>query len=178
MKWVAVLVLVSACVADVGTDHVPPQNPIPPSGEDLGSGSGAGGSQTELTATGYLTEIAMIYCDQAFACRATYPFDSATVEASWAGSVSACVARLQTGWGSDQIELEIAKGRIDFDGTAAVDCLGGVAFGACDKQWTDGIQWAESCYHVMNGNVQPGGSCDSVYACASGTCDLTQHVCM
>lgn len=177
MKWVAILVLATACVADVGNDPVPPNNPTPP-GSGSGSGSGAGGSQTELTATAYLTAIAMIYCDQAFTCRATYPYDAATFQASWTDAVDTCVASLQAAWGGSQIELEIAKGRIDFDGTAALDCLAGVAFGSCDKQWTDGIQWADSCYHVMNGNVQPGGSCDSVYACASGTCDVAQHVCM
>ena len=180
MRLVGILVLVGGCVADVG-DPTPPSNPIPPGGnqgEGSGSGEGDSGSQTEINATEYLTEIAMIQCEQAFGCRATYPNDAATFEASWKTSVETCVANLQIAWRSNAIEGEIAKGRIDFDGTAAVSCLGGVAFGSCDTHWTSGIQWAQSCYSVLKGGVQLGGSCDSLYSCESYNCDLVEHKCI
>lgn len=177
MKWVVGIAVLAGCVADV-PDRAPPPNPVPP-GEDPGTDQEQDqGNQTNVTATGYLTQIAMIHCEMAFSCRATYPNDSATFLAVWQASVDACVANLQAAWGSNQIEAEIAKGRIDFDGTAAVQCLAGVAFGACTTHWIDGIQWAESCYNVMVGNVPVGGSCDSLYACQSSDCDLTQHVCI
>jgi hypothetical protein len=181
VRLVGILMLVGGCVADVG-DPAPPSNPIPPGGGQQGQGSdednGESGSQSEVSATDYLTEIAMIQCEQAFSCRATYPNDAAAFEASWKTSVAACVANLQIAWGSNQIETEIAKGRIDFDGTAAVSCLGGVAFGSCDTHWTSGIQWAPSCYSVMNGNVQVGGNCDSLYSCTSYNCDLVEQRCI
>jgi len=176
LRLVGIVVLVAGCVPDVGNDPVPPPNPIPPGAE--GEGSGDPSSQTQVTATGYLTQIAMIQCEQAFSCRATYPSDGVTFQDTWSTSVAACVAMLQAAWGTNLIESEIAKGRIEFDGTAAIDCLAGVAFGSCDTQWTSGIQWADSCYDVMNGNVTVGGSCDSVYACSSYNCDAVQHQCI
>ncbi len=178
-RLVGIVMLVGACVADVG-DPTPPSNPIPP-GQGAGSGEEEdeqSGSQTEITATAYLTEIAMIQCEQAFSCRATYPNDAATFDASYKTSIQACVANLQEAWGSNRIEMEIAKGRIVFDGTAAVSCLGGVAFGSCDTHWTSGIQWAPSCYSVMNGNVQVGGNCESLYSCASYNCDVAEQRCI
>lgn len=175
MKWLGLLVLVG-CVADVPGGKLPPPNPIPPS--DPAEDEEPAGSQTQVTATGYLTEIATIHCEQAFGCRATYPNDAATFEASWTTSAPECVAMLHEAWATGSIESEIAKGRIDFDGMAAVDCLGGIAFPACDMYWTTGIQWAESCYSVMTGNVAIGDSCDSRYACESYDCDLTTRRCI
>lgn len=173
------LLLLTGCVADVVGVELPPPNPIPPSGAQ-GSGAEDTGptSQTQITATDYLARIATIHCSQAFDCRSTYPNDAATFEATWKTSVAECVTNLQTAWGSGVLESEIAKGRIDYDGTAAVDCLGGVAFASCDTHWTDGIQWAQSCYSVMVGNVAAGGNCESLYSCQSFSCDATTRSCL
>jgi len=180
MKWALGMTVLLGCVADV-PEPVSPPNPIPPD-EHRDDGAGGGGeaptSQTDVTATGYLKAIANVHCVQAFACRATYPGDSAAFEASWQDSVADCAANLEVAWGVPTIETEIAKGRIDYDGTAAVQCLAGVAFAGCNTHWTDGIQWAESCYDVMVGNVPTGASCDSLYSCQSYDCDTTQHVCL
>lgn len=179
-RFVGILVLVG-CVGEAPPEQAPPANPAPPGGGDVretGEDDDDPGMQTAVNATGYLTQIATIHCQQAFNCRATYPNDAATFDATWTTSVASCVAMLQDAWAVGTIETEIAKGRIDFDGTAAVDCLAGVAFGACDTHWTDGIQWAESCYSVMVGNVPTGGSCDSLYACQSYECDETTRTCL
>jgi hypothetical protein len=178
MRLVAVMLL-AGCVADVSGIELPPPNPIPPAGSEGEDAEEEGpGSQTQVTATGYLTQIAMIHCEQAFSCRSTYPNDAATFEATWKTSVTECVTNLQVAWGAGVLETEMAKGRIQYDGTAAVDCLGGVAFAACDTHWTDGIQWAQSCYSVMVGNVPTGGNCESLYSCQSFSCDTTAHVCL
>ena len=180
MKWALGMLVLAGCVGEAPPDLPPPPNPTPPSGE-RGSGSGGSGdpnNQSTVTATGYLTQIAMHHCQQAFDCRATYPNDAATFEATWTTSVSDCVAMLLDAWGGNTIEEEIAKGRIDYDGGAAVDCLAGIAFSACDMHWTNGIQWAESCYSVMVGNVETGGSCESLYACQSYSCDSATRRCL
>jgi hypothetical protein len=181
MKRFAGLLVLVGCVGEAPPEPAPPV-PAPAGGaRETGSGEGEDDGpdmQTAVDATGYLTRIATIHCQQAFNCRATYPNDSATFDATWTTGLASCVSMLQQAWGVGTIETEIAKGRIDFDGTAAVDCLSGVAFGACDTHWTTGIQWAESCYSVMVGNVPSGGSCESLYACQSYECDATTRTCL
>jgi hypothetical protein len=158
-----------------------PLGPAPTGGTGdgtAGNGGGSAGGQSAVNATGYLEKIAQIQCSEAFSCRSTYPGEAADFEATWSTSVDACVTSLQVAWGSNTIETEIAKGRIDFDGTAALNCLNAVTFSSCDTQWTEGIQWAESCYHVLVGTVPNGGNCESVYACSSFNCDMAQHTCI
>ena len=172
-----VVVFALGCAACVGEAPGDP-NPVPAVGSGGGSGGSGQSGQTSVTATRYLEDIATLQCAEAFSCRSTYPGDAASFEAVWQTSVETCVSNLLVAWNANSIETEIAKGRIDFDGTAAVDCLNGVAFGSCDQHWTNGIQWVESCYHVMVGNVAAGGTCDSVYACESSTCDTAEHRCI
>jgi hypothetical protein len=172
MRLVGLFVLVAACVADVGgTSQTSEDEP--------NNGSGSGGTeQTTITPLGYLEEIARIHCEQAFACRASFPADLGyTFEAQWGTSATQCQADLLLAWSASAIESEIAKGRAEFDGAAARDCLAGVAFGACTEYWMRGIEWAESCYHVIVGKVGSGGACDMDYACTSSWCDLTTHTC-
>lgn len=157
----------------------------PPSGSDVAAdepddetGSGSGDSQSSISPTGYLERIAHIHCQQAFGCRSNYPDGEMVFESTWGTTVPACTAQLLGAWDPAAIETEIAKGRIMFDGTAAIACLGAVAFGTCDEHWERGIQWAEPCYHVLVGTVVTGETCISDYACASRTCDLAERRCL
>ena len=169
---------VGACVADVGGTHQESQNENPAGGGD-GSGSGNGSSSTTTTPTGYLTQIAGIYCTESFTCQADFPPDRGyTFEAQWGASEDACVQQLLAAWNPAAIETEIAKGRAMYDGAAGVECLQGVTFGTCADYWASGIHWADACYHVIIGLVQAGGACDNIYACASQSCDMTTHLCM
>lgn len=180
MKVLAGLLVLSGCVADVAGGHVGPPMPAP-AGERQGQEEPQdeeSSSQNTVTASGYLEQIAMIQCAEAFTCRSTYPGEAAGFEAVWKASVPACVANLIVAWNANAIETEIAKGRINFDGTAAVSCLSGVAFGTCDAHWTEGIQWAQACYSVMVGRVPVGEGCESVYACTSYNCDTVEHRCI
>jgi hypothetical protein len=178
MKRLAGIVLLIGCVGEAPPEPAPP-NPVPAGGSgDRGSGETNQGMQTAINATSYLTQIAMIQCQQAFNCRATYPSGSTSFDTAWSTSVSSCVGVLQSAWAVGTIESEIAKGRIEYDGAAAVDCLAGVGFDACDTHWNNGIQWAESCYSVMVGNVPSGGSCESLYSCESYVCDDVEHRCL
>jgi hypothetical protein len=146
--------------------------------EDMGSGSGSGsGEQTTMTLSKYFDEIAQIHCEQAFSCRTSYPTDRGAFEDTWGASVTDCEADLIAAWNPAQVETEIAKGRITYDGTAAVSCLEGVAFSACPDYWNRGIEWAESCYHVVVGTVQVGGACENNYSCTTYNCDPLALTC-
>ena len=178
MRGIAGIVLLFGCVGEAPPEP-PSPNPAPAGGTSAsGSGQSNQDTQTAINATDYLTQIAMIQCQQAFNCRATYPSGSSSFDAMWSTSVQTCVAMLQAEWGVNTLESEIAKGRIEFDGSAALDCLAGVAFDACDMHWTNGIEWAESCYSVMVGKVPTGGSCESLYSCESYVCDDVEHRCL
>ena len=172
---VLLLVCLAACVADVaGTRQESNEDDVEETGE-----TSNGNETTTTTPTGYLRQIAGIYCNESFTCRADFPPDRGyTFEAQWGNSEPECVERLLTGWNPAAIETEIAKGRARYDGAAGVACLNGVSFGTCSDYWTNGIQWAEACYHVIVGLVPMGGACDNVYACASQACDATTHTCL
>jgi hypothetical protein len=176
MRVLGVLLLVClvACVAEVNGTHQESKEDDGPA-ED----TGGAGNTTSTTPTGYLRQIAGIYCTESFTCRAEFPPDRGyTFEAQWGESETECVERLLTGWNPAAVETEIAKGRARYDGTAGVACLNGVSFGTCADYWTNGIHWAEACYHVIIGLVPAGGACENLYACASQSCDATTHTCL
>lgn len=147
--------------------------------EMMGSGSGSGGGQaTTMTLSKYFDEIAAVHCEQAFGCMASYPPDRGAFSATWGDSVPSCEANLIAAWNPKQVETEIAKGRITYDGAAAASCLQGVTFAACPDYWNRGIEWAESCYQVIIGTVQVGGACENNYSCTTYLCDSVSRTCM
>ncbi|HEY5946770.1 MAG TPA: hypothetical protein VIV40_14805 [Kofleriaceae bacterium] len=145
--------------------------------QDMGSGNSGGGDQTSMTLTTYFDKIAAVHCEQAFSCRDSFPPEQGVFEDTWGASVTACEANLIAAWNPKQVETEIAKGRITYDGSAAVTCLEGVTFAACPDYWNRGIEWAESCYHVVVGTVPVGGACENNYSCTTYYCDSVMHTC-
>ena len=172
LPWIVMLV---GCTADVAG--------IEGRGKPGGAGSGGGGgsgSTTSMTLSKYFDEIAAVHCEQAFMCRASFPAADRgyAFEDEWTNTVTECEQNLIAAWNPAQVETEIAKGRITYDGTAAVSCLEGVTFAACPDYWTRGIEWAESCYSVVVGMVTAGGACENDYSCTSFSCDPAMHVCL
>ena len=168
MRIVLALALFAACTADVAGIEGDDGNPQMGSG----SGSSAGGPMTLST---YFDKIAAVHCEQAFSCRDAFPPEQGVFADVWGNSVRECEANLITGWNPAQVETEIAKGRILYDGNAASTCLEGVTFAACPDYWQRGIEWAESCYHVIVPMVQTGGACENAYSCTTYSCDPTIH---
>ena len=172
MKGLLVIVMLVGCTADA--PGIEGRHDDPGSGSDDTGGS----SSTSITLSTYFDEIAAVHCEQAFACRDSFPADAGyAFESAWGTSVASCEQLLVAGWNPAQVETEIAKGRITYDGTAAVSCLQGVAFAACPMYWERGIEWAESCYHVVVGLVPVGGGCENDYSCTTFLCDQTTHTC-
>lgn len=171
MRLVGVVMLVG-CTAQVAGVEGPSADPKSDSGETSSGGT------TTMTLSRYFDEIAEIHCMQAFSCRASFPPERGyPFEDEWGTSVRECVGLLIAAWNPAQVETEIAKGRITYDGAAAVSCLSGVAFAACPVYWQVGIDWAESCYHVVVGLVRAGGECENDYSCTSFVCNTTRHLC-
>jgi hypothetical protein len=172
MRALGILLLVVGCMADVDGSEGRTDKP------EQGSGMESGGG-TAITISQYTDWLARIYCDQSFQCMSSFPPDLGyTFESQWGATLPECTSRLVMGWNPPLIETEIAKGRIMYDGEAAVSCLEGVTTVACDQYWTRGIDWAESCYHVMVGTVPVGGLCETSYSCTSSNCDVMMHMCI
>ncbi len=169
------IVLLVGCTADVPGTQGRHEDPGTGSGD---TGGGGGGEQTSITLSQYFDKIAAVYCEQAWGCRDTFPPDAGyTFESAWGTSIESCEQALVASWNPAQVETEIAKGRITYDGTAAVSCLQGVTFAACPEYWQRGIEWAESCYHVVVGLVPLGGTCENDYSCETFYCDPPTHTC-
>lgn len=172
MRGVLAIILLVGCTADVAGIEGREDKP------DTGSGGGSGGGEpTTMTLSQYFDKIAAVHCEQAFSCRDSYPVDRGAFEDTWTSTVPECEAMLIGAWNPAQVETEIAKGRITYDGAAAVDCLQGVTFAACPDYWNRGIEWAESCYHVVVGQVQVGGACENDYSCTTFYCDPIAKTC-
>jgi hypothetical protein len=173
-KLVGFLFGIAGCMGQAPEEPVVPASAQPADDEDKRDH----GSQSSVTPTMYLERIAAVHCEQAFMCRDSYPGETAAFETTWSTSVPLCAVHLVAKWDANTIETEVAKGRIKFDGTAAVSCLDGVVFGSCAEHWALGIQWAKACYHVLVGTVATGGGCDTSYACVSNRCDLDARRCL
>ena len=172
LRLLGIAALGFGCTADV--DGIAGQQDDPE--RETGSNTGEAG-KTELTLSDYFGEIAQIHCDQAFQCRDSYPTDRGEFSATWGTSNAQCSAGLVAAWMPASLETEIAKGRVKFDGNAATACLNGVTFAACPDYWNRGIEWADACYKVVVGLVEPGGACELNYSCTTYNCDPATRSC-
>lgn len=138
-------------------------------GKGDGSGSGgSGGSGGGLSASDYLTKIGMADCDQAFACKSTFPTDQGvTFEQAWGASQSACYAGSAPADMLSKVEFEITAGKIHYDASAAATCLSGIMPPNCATLWTDGPAYPDACGSTLVGTVADGGACVVDFDCSN-----------
>lgn len=150
-------------------------------GNGGGSGNGSGtGQNGTMTATDFLTAMEMATCDNAFACKASFPTDAGvTFDQAFGTSQAACYAQAAQVDDPTGVEAAIAGGTIQFDGAAAADCAAGIAATACTTFWQAGLTLPAACDSAMLGTVADGGACTVDYECASAqsVCDPTAKTC-
>jgi hypothetical protein len=179
------LVLVGACAGELGPDPNPPStsggsNTQPGGGGSPGGGGDPGGGGTGMTATQFLTQMEMKYCDEAFACQASFPTDQGVTFAdAFGSSASQCYSDYAAYDMPAQVEAEITAGKIHFDASAGAACVAGIQFGACSDFWQNGGTYPAACDTALVGTVADGGACVVDYDCATGesVCDPTAHTC-
>jgi hypothetical protein len=177
------LVLVGACAGELGPDPTPPStsggsNTQPGGGGDPGGGDPGGG--TGMTATQFLTQMGMKYCDEAFACQASFPTDQGVTFAdAFGASASECYGDEAAYDMPAQVEAEITAGKIHYDASAAAACVAGIQFGDCTAFWQDGGTYPAACDTALVGTVADGGGCVVDYDCSNveSVCDPTAHTC-
>jgi hypothetical protein len=153
-------------------------------GEGGGGGGGGGGSNTggggSMTATQFLTQMEMKYCDEAFTCQASFPASQGVTFADEFGaSASVCYSDGAAYDMPAQVESEITAGKIHYDAAAAASCVSGVTFGACTDFWMNGGTYPAACDTALVGTIADGGACVVDYDCSSAdsVCDPTAHTC-
>lgn len=186
-KTMFLLVLLSACTAELaptgggaptGGNPGSGGTPNPGGGTPPGGGGGGGGS---MTATQYLTQMEMKFCDEAFTCKASFPTtQGVTFDQEFGTSASQCYSDGAAQDMPAQVEAEITAGKIHYDAAAAQACVTGLMFGACTDFWNGtGGTFPAECSTALVGTVADGGACVVDYDCSSAAsvCDPTNHTC-
>ncbi len=176
------LVLLTACAAELqptgGTTGGSNQGGTPNPGSGGNPNPGGGSS---MTATQYLTAMEMKYCDEAFACQASFPTtQGVTFAQAFGSSASQCYSDGAAQDMPAQVEAEITAGKIHFDAAAAASCVAGIMFGTCTDFWAGtGGTIPSGCSTALVGTVADGGACVVDYDCSSAqsVCDPTAHTC-
>ena len=132
-----------------------------------------------MTATQVIEKISNTECDQAFACKSTFPTgQGATFDQVFGASTQACYTQNADYWNAPAVEAAITAGQIDFDETAATACMAGaVTQPACTAFWMQGPGVPAECWDAFTGKVAANGACETDFACSGdlycgeqGTC--------
>lgn len=145
-----------------------------------GSGSGPGGGSQNMTATKFLEQINMKFCDEAFTCKASFPTDAGvTFEQEFGASQQACYSEGLAYYDPQAVEMQISAGKISFNATDAAACISGIAFSTCDSFWNGTDQFPSACSTALVGKVADGAACISHFECSSQAsyCDETSNTC-
>lgn len=145
-----------------------------------GGGSNSGGGGSSMTATQFLTQMEMKYCDEAFTCQASFPTNQGVTFAdAFGASASVCYSDGAAYDMPAQVETEITAGKIHYDAAAAASCVSGITYGTCTDFWTNGGTYPAACGTALVGTVADGGACVVDYDCSSANsvCDPTSHKC-
>ncbi|MDB4953377.1 MAG: hypothetical protein JWO36_946 [Myxococcales bacterium] len=133
-----------------------------------------------MSATQYLAQMDMKYCDEAFTCKASFPTNAGvTFTQAFGASASACYSDSAAQEMPATVEAEITAGKIHYDSSAAQQCLAGVAFGTCAAFWMNGPTMPAACDTVLVGTIADGAACVVDYDCSNvaSICDATTQKC-
>jgi hypothetical protein len=146
-------------------------------GSGSGSGSGSGGGSTGQVEA-FVEQLVGKLCAHAMSCRAQYPAGTgATFEDEWGADQNDCVTGDEDYEQRTQIAQLVATGKLDFDATAAAECLGNPEFpAACSAFFTD-YDWPDACYDALAGNTATGGACTTYWECSADDTDCVAGTC-
>jgi len=129
---------------------------------------GGGGGGDSIAVADYLTRIGMQECDDAFACKATFPTDQGeTFDQAFGASVDACYTGAAQYYDAAAVEAAISGGTITYDGAAASACLAGIAAPNCATYWTEGPDGPAECDTALVGKVADGAACKIDFECSN-----------
>jgi len=149
-----------------------PHNPTP-------DGGGVSDSGTDgITPQAFIEQFVTAQCAHAFSCMAQYPTTTGTTFADdWGTSQSDCLTTDDDYVARDQIAAAITAGKITWNATSAVTCLGNLAFPASCVDFFTTYNYPDICYDALSGNVADGGDCITDWECSGDTSDCTSGKC-
>jgi hypothetical protein len=133
-----------------------------------------GGGDSDPTAGEAIEESVEINCAKAHECRDSFPADSGfEFEQVYGDSVDACITNLGQFLDGDDVQASVDAGRIEYDGSAAHECLHFFEDLTCEEFWGDDTEEPQACDDAFVGTVELGGECTTDLDCAEGFCDGT-----
>jgi len=179
----AFALLFVACAADAppsGSNPTNPTNPSDPSNPGGGMDPGGGmTTPTSLSVGDFLTAIGHKECDDAFTCKANFPTDAGvTFAEAFGANAMACYTDAATYFNVTAIQASIGAGKIAYDGSAAKQCVDGMAAPTCATYWTQGPNAPAACDTAMVGKVAAGAACTNDFECSGDNiCGDTSKKC-
>lgn len=136
-------------------------------GNGTGTGTGTGGS---ATAADVMTKMAHAECDEAFACKASFPAgQGVTFTQVFGASATACYSQLAAEYyDATSVQASIAANKITFDASAAGQCVTGIAAmpaPVCATFWQNGPAFPAVCGDALVGKVADGAACTNDFEC-------------
>lgn len=152
----------------------------PSGGGGGGGGSGGGGGGGSMTVPEYFTALGKKECDDAFACKATFPADDGvTFTEVFGANATACYADAGMYYDAAAVQASITAGRLAFDGASAAACVGGIPAPVCASYWTQGSAYPAACDKALVGKIADGGACTIDFDCVKpeSICDDATKKC-
>lgn len=169
----------AACTVDSTGESSDPDDPNPnsPSNPNDPSNPNPGGST--MTAPQFLDAMGHKECDDAFACKASFPTDAGvTFAEAFGASTTECYAGAADYYDATAVQAGITAGKIAFDGTAAAACVASFSAPTCSAYWNDGPNFAAACDTALVGKVATGGACAIDFECSGDNwCDEATSKC-
>ncbi len=151
------------------------------SGSGGGDGSGGGGGSTDTSGLeSFVHGLGVKYCDEAFACKASFPTDAGiTFDEAFGPSAMACYADNDASFDIPAIVAQIQAGTILWNASDANTCLAGITFGTCEEFWQQGGNEPAACATALAGTIADGGACVTDWECVNlaSYCDETTKLC-
>jgi len=117
-----------------------------------------------------IEKMGTVECDQAFACKTSFPTDwGVTFNEAFGATAAACYADATSYYNAPAVEAGITAGKIEFNATAAATCVTGLAAAAapvCTAFWNEGPAFPDECWDVFVGKVAVGAACATDFECS------------
>jgi len=126
-----------------------------------------GCTSDNISSDEFLAALVNAECEQAFACKSTFP---ATSEVSFddlfGTDEGSCRSTLADYYDNAAISAAIKAGHIAYDGKDGASCVNGLSAPDCESYWQYGLDYPDACFTALTGQVDEGGDCTIDFECA------------
>lgn len=126
------------------------------------------------SAADVMTKMVHTECDEAFACKASFPAgQGVTFEQVFGANAAACYTQLGGEYyDATSVQASITANKITFNASAAGQCVTGIAAmpaPVCATFWQQGPEFPAECDDALIGKVANGAVCDNDFECAAAS---------